>query len=566
MSHVVSLLLDNLALLDPDIPGIALHGANLVTAALLTRLVVHDDIAALEVFLPPSVMSRPDLLKETAAHVLPASLRGKGRLRFYPIHSLPATWADGAPRVLLCLDPELIVRDRYLRDRYAAGPMPITCDTHSLGHYRLWGPLSRFARASPVSFDSIVSLSIAAREGLRNAFDGFLGAPGQEPPCRIDLIPRGIDVDQFRPHNLDEQKSARRVLRLPLDSTITMFLGRVTAHGKADLLPLLRAFANSTQTSTDILLIAGEEYPEGYGRKLIEHGAALGLADRLIVHPRVDPALRSLYYGAADIFVFPGDTVQEMFGNTVLEAMASGLPCVVSDWDGLRGLVVDGVTGYAVPTWWMPGADRADGLSPATSLATEYLLAAQRVWVDTRSMANSLVELLVSPEKREAMGAAGRTRVEREYSWPSTVDRWIDLWDELAAAASRETESERAARRAGAIELGLPTPYDHIFAHYATRTIDPRTECIRLSSTGNAVTAKSQILQFYDEVLPIVDSLIIDALFTALTSTGSVWTPISEVLEIVTRGVQCSEGAARYHISLLLKRDILELRSHNLDA
>jgi glycosyltransferase involved in cell wall biosynthesis len=559
MSHLVSLLLDNVSLFDPDLPGLPVHGANLSTVELLRRFAVHDGVDALEVFLPPSVMVRTDLLAQVAASALPPNLRGRGRLRFYPVHSIPAVWSDAKPRVLFSIDPEWLPRERYLRDRFAVGPMPLTSDTHALGHHQLWRSLTRYAAATPVEFDSIVSLSVSSQGGLRNAFDGWLDPDVRQAPCRIDRISRGVDTDLFHPRDIDAKVYARRLLRLPLDVTITLYLGRVTPHGKADLLPLIRAFAESTNAVNDVLVIAGDEYPEGYGRKLVELGTRLGLADRLIVTGKVEPSMRPLYYGAADIFVFPGDTVQEMFPNTILEAMASGLPCIVSDWDGARDPVVDGVTGYTIPTRWMPGANLTDRLSPATSLSVEFLLAAQRVWVDTRKLADHLVTLLVSPENRKTFGDAGRQRAVDEFSWPSIIDRWIALWDELAGIAAAETDDERHLRRAGAMHLGLPTDYDRLFAHYATSTVDTSRDSIRLSASGLAVANGSESLQFYDEVLPTVKSPIVDALFAALMSAGSEWTVVDRIVDDVVRSAKCSEADALFHVSLLLKRDLLEL-------
>ena len=66
--------------------------------------------------------------------------------------------------------------------------------------------------------------------------------------------------------------------------------------------------------------------------------------------------MRREVWHAADVFVSPSDNIQETFGLAVLEAMASGLPVVASDWDGYRDLVEDGQTGLLVPTTMVQGA------------------------------------------------------------------------------------------------------------------------------------------------------------------------------------------------------------------
>ena len=55
-----------------------------------------------------------------------------------------------------------------------------------------------------------------------------------------------------------------------------------------------------------------------------------------------------------DIFCSLSDNIQETFGITPIEAMSAGLPVVVSDWDGYRDTVRDGIDGFRVPTQMPP--------------------------------------------------------------------------------------------------------------------------------------------------------------------------------------------------------------------
>ncbi|BDI33815.1 hypothetical protein CCAX7_58660 [Capsulimonas corticalis] len=559
MRHRVSVLLETLDLFDPELSNLPLHGANLATVDLLRRIASHNRVEALEVFLAPAAMARADQMALAAQQVLPPALRGQGRLSFYPMHALRDIWADGKPRIHWCMDPSWMARDRYLRDRFAAGPTPIACDTHGYGHHTLWGPLARFAAAPPVAFDSMLSLSTMALKALERIFSDFLSAPGARPPCRLDLVPRGVDPDLFHPHDAAEKDAARRALDLPPGARIALYAGRVTAHGKADLLPLIRAFAAAAGPD-DILLIAGTEYPAGYGAKLLEFGKSLGLGERLIVHPRVEPSMRPRYYGASDIFVFPGDTVQETLGITMLEAMASGLPCIVSEWDGMRDLIRDGETGFTIPTWWMPGLDAMDAFSPIIPQSSEYLLTAQRVWVDTERLSSALATLLSSPETRAAMGAAGREWIESDFALPKIMDRWIDLWDELAETAASESDADRILRRSYADRLGHPTPYDRLFSHYAAATLDDRRDSVRLTQHGRSVAARAQPLELYEETLSLAQPAILDAIMDRLTQTGNEWMKLGAAIAGAAAMTGQPPDKVRFHLCLLLKRDVLQLR------
>src|ERR1700760_3430249 len=63
-----------------------------------------------------------------------------------------------------------------------------------------------------------------------------------------------------------------------------------------------------------------------------------------------DRTLLGELWAGADVFLSLVDNIQETFGITPLEAMAAGLPVVVSDWDGYRSTVRDGIEGFLIPT------------------------------------------------------------------------------------------------------------------------------------------------------------------------------------------------------------------------
>ena len=102
-------------------------------------------------------------------------------------------------------------------------------------------------------------------------------------------------------------------------------------------------------------------------------------------------------FGGAGIFVFPS-LWHEPFGIPVIEAMAAGLPVVATRGGALPEIVVDGETGFLV--------ERGD----------------------VQGLRAAITRLLLNPSLRAKMGAAGRQRVKKLFTWESCVDRLQELY------------------------------------------------------------------------------------------------------------------------------------------
>ena len=142
---------------------------------------------------------------------------------------------------------------------------------------------------------------------------------------------------------------------------------------------------------------------------------------------------------ASDLFVSLPDNPQETFGITPLEAMAAGLACVVSDWDGYRDTVVapgeaDEATGIRIPTRMEEGLGTQEAWARLNDIIGEREAqgrVAQGIAVDPEALRQSLKELINAPDRREAMGAAGCARVRRCYDWKILIETWRELVAEL---------------------------------------------------------------------------------------------------------------------------------------
>ena len=123
------------------------------------------------------------------------------------------------------------------------------------------------------------------------------------------------------------------------------------------------------------------------------------------------PETRAAVWHAADIFSSLSDNIQETFGLVIVEALASGLPVVASNWDGYRDLVTEGETGLLVPTLMIPGAT-ADATARLVleSHSNELYLAecSQAVAVESTSAARAFSRLIAKEGERRRMGDAAR--------------------------------------------------------------------------------------------------------------------------------------------------------------
>jgi len=207
------------------------------------------------------------------------------------------------------------------------------------------------------------------------------------PDGRMVRMASGVDAEEFRP---GESTVAADLLPGPR----VMFTGRL--HPQKNLPLLLEAWTEVARRSPANLILVGP----GHDRQsLAALAAELGLAGRVQFTGAVtDPAD---YLRAADVFVLP--SVAEGMSNSLLEAMATALPCIVSGIGGNTDLITDGQTGRLV----------FEATAPAWS--------------------KTLLELLEDPATARRLGAAARRRVDEEFSLRVVVDRYLELYRRLIA-------------------------------------------------------------------------------------------------------------------------------------
>lgn len=160
------------------------------------------------------------------------------------------------------------------------------------------------------------------------------------PDDRVRLLPNAVDTDVYRPATRSERQQARSSLGLPTDDLVYLFIGRLHVLKRIEF--LLRAWSKLPKGAPRRLLIVGDG-PERDA--LMTLATSLHLGD-----VRFEPTTNDVvtYLKAADVFVLPSQ--HEGLSNALLEAMAVGLPAIVSDVDGNRALVSDGRDGLTFRT------------------------------------------------------------------------------------------------------------------------------------------------------------------------------------------------------------------------
>src|SRR5690606_2286548 len=282
----------------------------------------------------------------------------------------------------------------------------------------------------------------------------------------------------------NDRAEARNVLGADGKTHVVMFMGRLVFHAKAHPLAMYQALERAAATLPEdekVVLVECGWHPNEPVVKAYRDAAALACPRvRVVTLDGRDPGQRKTAWAGADVFCSLADNIQETFGIVPIEAMAAGLPVVVSDWDGYRDTVRDGIDGFRIPTL-MPGAGSGRDLALRHALGIDtYDMycghSCSLVAVDVEATAMAFSRLFASPELRRTLGAAGRQRARDVYDWSAIIPRYEQLW-----ARQRQMRAELGGRFR---PLAQPWParMDPFtgFAGYPTRTLtaDTRIELV----------------------------------------------------------------------------------------
>lgn len=264
--------------------------------------------------------------------------------------------------------------------------------------------LSRKCRLVRRLYSPFVHRQVALSRHLQRYLVNAVGVPAS----RVVQIYNGVDTQRFRPG----------LQRMPIEASpfsdpalwIVGTVGRLQAI--KDQVLLARAFVRALERSADArdrlrLVIAGEGALRAAVEQVLREAGVESLAWIAGERNDVPEVLRGL-----DAFVLPSRA--EGISNTILEAMATGLPIVATAVGGNVELLEHGVTGTLVPSG------------------------------DVDAMATALLEDLAQPQQARQRGEAARGVVQRRFSLDSMVAAYGDLYERLLTQAAERGALQRA--------------------------------------------------------------------------------------------------------------------------
>jgi alpha-maltose-1-phosphate synthase len=401
-------------------------------------------------------------------------------------------------------DPDIanLAWQRRFHDQRAYSICGVTHTIASKVMQRIMGELM-LAPVQP--WDAVICTSQAVKRAYEKIFENwgeYLGQRiGGKPSASLQLpvIPLGIDPDVFPQGELAQQgrKQCREQLGIGPDDIAVLFVGRLIFYAKAHPVPMYLALERAAQqTGKKIHLIhAGwfENSREEAGFKAAPPQFCPSVNCIFLDGRQSD--VRTYIWSAADIFISLSDNIQETFGLTPIEAMANGLPLIISDWDGYQESVQHGVEGFKIPTA-IPSA--GTGLDIAENYLLDHLNYSMYMahpcmatMVDVDACAQALITLINQPDLRTRMGENGRRRVREVYDWKKVIAAYEQLWAELSEI--RTTAPETAPLSPGRDPHPLCSDPFNLFSHYTPLHFS--LDSWFISGTSNTPTLRQAIRQ-----------------------------------------------------------------------
>ncbi len=370
----------------------------------------------------------------------------------------------------------------FHRAAFGHGAWSLCGITHTTSSAGAMDALADLITAPVQPWDAVICTSTAVKNNVERLLQAQvdylkdrLGITKLVLP-QLPVIPLGIHTQDFA-YTQEQNAAARQTLGVDTNTLVVLFMGRLSFHAKAHPLAMYQALEAAAQaTGKSVVLVECGWHANDHIARAYADAAALACPSvRVLTLDGRKPEDRRTAWAGADVFCSLSDNIQETFGIVPIEAMAAGLPVVVSDWDGYKDTVRDGIDGFRVPTVMpQPGLGGDLALRHALEVDTYDMYCGHTcslVAVDVKATAAAFEKLFNSPDLRRQMGEAGRARAQALYDWKPIIGQYEDLWaklNEIRAVQSKDLK-----------QLAHPWPARmdpfHAFASYPTRTLTPQT-------------------------------------------------------------------------------------------
>ena len=488
------------------------------------------------------------------------------QLEIVPLQRFHDSFFPSPPATTLHLPQPVNAELAWVRHHKGAHSFALSGVTHTISLKDIMQCLRELVTAPFEPYDTLFCISRAALDVVRRVTDNYAEflrerfGGSARLRMRLEVQSFGVDPEKFRPAMNDERLAARTLLGIAPEAVCVLYVGRLSYASKVHPFPMYRAVAEAARRSgcRVHLIVAGWAEAPSILQKFQQGAQALGQGITVTFVDGMHPRARVEIWRAADVFTSLSDNIQETLGLTILEAQASGLPVVTSDWDGCRESVAADETGYVVPTRMVSGAtmdSTSRHLMSETSYGAFLGETNQTVSVDMPLLIQAFERLFTDPALRARMAQRARARVLEHYTWPHIIHQYETVW---RAQELVRCEHQATASRTGASGVRTPVAFpdvEYAFGSYPSEILGMGAQVV----AANDATSQLELLLKLPLTNYLATSRVADAnVLSKLLETCATPCELGK-LETMLSAHGSSHHRARATLAWMLKYDLLRL-------
>jgi glycosyltransferase involved in cell wall biosynthesis len=454
-----------------------------------------------------------------------------------------------------------IVNEARVRSLVGENAYALCGVTHAISSREVLADIADLVVAPVTQSDAVICASKAVHDAVSGVLDraedhmrARLGAQKFNRPM-LPIIPLGVHSSRFAPSG--ERARWRKELGIADDAVAILFFGRLSTHAKASPFQLAQSVEMAAaRCKRPLAVIWCGWFHDDFQRRVFT-STAKSMAPSVTFHfvdGRSSTARFSIW-SAGDIFCSLSDNIQESFGLTVIEAMAAGLPAVVSNWNGYREAIENGVNGFLIDSYMPPGtlADAAYRYVGEVDTYDAYIGGlSQLCFVDVEQTAATLSRLADDAAMRSEIAAAARRTVAERFDWKVVIAQYAELWSEQIGRVRKAGETE-----------GKPSAFAPLldpantFAGYPSHRLN-----------GSTLLARGALFDRWDDLVKQPGIIVNAAIFGGPRQLQALYSFFADKEETTVGDVVAALDPDGSHFTLrtihwLIKVGLLRMRSTN---